>query len=489
MRMLCSRAERASAVVAALGQHHAQVVGRQVISRADQQRGLVEDDRLGRGGRQVEAPLPGHGGVQFAQGIEGHRARHFMARRRAELLLGEGEVGLQRQHGDEVLGRGVLQHGGAVAGDDGGQIEVGLQLPAGGEEIARLLQGRQARAERPAVVDRVAFDVEALGHQPQGGDELGPRGVVGPAIGQLEAVADLLVGLPGGPLQLFAPRGGRLRGQQQRGPRVRQGPQRTRRSGRRRAAAAGRLPAAGRPGAGSSGPLPAAAGSALAGMLGKAAASTAGSPAARAGFSGLAVSGKVFPRTAGRPSASAAPVPGVVAAGVGWAMAHHLIRPAGPGPPPAAIPLLTSRAKDQPREAGQDDTGKRQQQPRRPKTSEAIHRSSVREVGVGSAPARSVRAVLVVTDRPLFWIAMRERVGPSGLAHRRAGTVGKARPHGPKNPLAAAQPAHPDPARAGRSKPGRQRRPLAVLASEFRQRKCSCAPRSMLYIGQKSPDD
>ena len=181
------------------------------------------------------------------------------------------------------------------------------------------------KAVRPALSDRLWLIVwrstSRLGHQPQGGDELGPRRIIGPAIGQLEAVADLPVGLPGGLLQLLAPRGWPPPGaaaarplgcdKARRGPGGVAGPcgsgrpaarRRQTRTLEFRSVARGRRPPR-RPA-----------------CSGKAAASTAGSPAARAGFSGLAVSGKVFPRTAGRPSASALrPCREWWLAGVGWA--------------------------------------------------------------------------------------------------------------------------------------------------------------------------
>ena len=242
--------------------------------------------------------LPGHGGVQFSQGVQGHRTRHLVTGRRAELLLGEGEVRLQRHQRHEVLRRRVLQHRRAVAGNDGGQVEVGLQLPAGGKEILGFLHGRQPGAERAAVVGRVVLGVQRLGHQPQGGDELGPGRVAGPAIGQLEAVADLLVGLPGRLLQLLAPRGRRLRRQQQRAGRLGQSPRGARRRRcPRRLASTG---AVGNRGANSCGPSTAADESGLAGMAGNAAANTAEpSRPAAASFSSFAPSGEVVPRVLG----------------------------------------------------------------------------------------------------------------------------------------------------------------------------------------------
>ena len=120
-----------------------------------------------------------------------------MARGRAELLLGEGEVGPQRQQRQQPVGRRVFQNRRAVTGDDGGQVEVGFQLRSLGKEVLRLFHGRQPGAERAAMAGRLVLGIQPLGDQPQRGDELGPRRIAGPATGQLEAVANLLVGLAG----------------------------------------------------------------------------------------------------------------------------------------------------------------------------------------------------------------------------------------------------------------------------------------------------
>ena len=94
-----------------------------------------------------------------------------------------------------------------MAGNDRRQIEFALELPAGGDEVLGLFHGRQGGTQGLAVDRRVAIVVQSLGDQAQCGGELGPSGKVGPAVGQFESMADLLVGLRGDLLHRFRTHG------------------------------------------------------------------------------------------------------------------------------------------------------------------------------------------------------------------------------------------------------------------------------------------
>ena len=63
-----------------------------IVLGIDQQRGLIEDHGLGLGAATTPPFFLGQRHVQFAQGVQGHRAGHFAARRHGKLLLGEREV-------------------------------------------------------------------------------------------------------------------------------------------------------------------------------------------------------------------------------------------------------------------------------------------------------------------------------------------------------------------------------------------------------------
>ena len=134
-------------------------------------------------------------------------AGHFLPGSQGKLLLGKGEILFQGPHRLQLLRGHILQHGRAMAGNDGRQIEFAFELPAGRDEVLGLFHGRQGGAQGLAVDRRVSLVVQSLGDQAQCGGELGPSGKVGPAIGQFESMADLLVGLRGNLFHRFRTHG------------------------------------------------------------------------------------------------------------------------------------------------------------------------------------------------------------------------------------------------------------------------------------------